>query len=521
MGGADRIRWNAWEPGVFERARTDGKLVFLDISATWCHWCHVLDRTSLSDPRVVALLDASYLSVRVDTDRRPDINERYNQGGWPTTAVLLPDGRLLTGATYLPPDALLDLLTRCADLYRRDRGRIERHLRESAAEGEGFEEHQGGPAPGRPRADDLSLVGHAVLARFDPDFPGFFREPKFLMADILAFLRDGWLLDGNREMGDTLLKVLRTMGESAVHDQVAGGFFRYATRRDWTVPHYEKLLVDNADMLALYASAFGRSGDPRLSRVAEGLLGFLFGTLHDPESGAFSSSQDADEEYYGLPASGRALRPPPAVDRTVISEYNARAASALVAAHGALGAGPHAGCGPGTLLDSAERLCRFLREVLWSPGEGQLRFKESGVAEGGHLADNVAAATAHLDLREATGNEAHLDFATEVLDFTVRRFYSAKAFGFLDRRPRDGEPAGMSDPVVPFGANARAACALIRCGREAVRPDLFAVAEQVLGGLSAAFGERAAFGAPYGSALLVYWRGARGIACRADDPSCA
>ena len=123
------VRWNDWEPGTLSRAEAEGKLIFLDIGATWCHWCHVLDRTSLVDPRVVRMLNEEYIPIRVDTDRRPDINDRYNQGGWPTTAVLLPDGRLLTGATYLPPDALAGLLEKCRDFYRRDRDRVDDYLR--------------------------------------------------------------------------------------------------------------------------------------------------------------------------------------------------------------------------------------------------------------------------------------------------------------------------------------------------------------------------------------------------------
>src|SRR5512139_1438579 len=210
MENAAKVRWNAWAPAVFERARAEGKLVFLDISAAWCHWCHVLDRTSLSDPRVVALLNASYLPVRVDTDRRPDINERYNQGGWPTTAVLLPDGRTLTGATYLPPDALLDVLTRCADLYRTDRDRIERYLEETAIRAGGPAEEGADAPPIGPRPEDLSLARHAVLAHYDPVHPGFFREPKFLVPEILSFLRDAWITDGNREMGETLKRILTT-----------------------------------------------------------------------------------------------------------------------------------------------------------------------------------------------------------------------------------------------------------------------------------------------------------------------
>ena len=254
MAETEGVRWNDWEPGALSRAAAEGKLIFLDIGATWCHWCHVLDTTSLADPRVVKMLNDDFVAVRVDTDRRPDINERYNQGGWPTTAVLLPDGQLLTGATYLPPDALFAVLEKCRDFYRRDRARVDGYLRGAAASPVAPSERES--APEAPRPEELALVRHAVLAQYDPAFPGFFREPKFPVTDILAFLRDAWVAEGNREMGDTLLAVLRTMGGSGVFDAVEGGFFRYATRRDWTVPHYEKMLSDNAELLALYAAAF-------------------------------------------------------------------------------------------------------------------------------------------------------------------------------------------------------------------------------------------------------------------------
>ncbi len=519
MESAGRIRWNEWGPAVFERAQTEGKLVFLDISATWCHWCHVLDETSLSDPRVIALLHDAFVPVRVDTDRRPDINERYNQGGWPTTAVLLPDGRLLSGATYLPPDALLDLLARCIAFCRGGGDRMAPYPAEPA-NGEGGPAGEGADVAAAPHSEDLALVGHAVLAQYDPAHPGFFREPKFLHAELLSFLRDAWILDGNREAGDRLLRILRTMGASGVCDPVGGGFFRYATRRDWTAPHYEKLLVDNAEMLDLFATACARSGDRELLRTAEGIAGFLFGTLGDPETGAFFSSQDADEGYHRLPPGERARRAAPAIDRTIISEYNARAASALVAAHGALGPRLSAATGGGTVLDRARRVCLHLQGALWSPRDGQRRFVDAGVAEAGHLADNVETAAAYLDLWDATGERACLDFAGEVLDWTVRRLYSAKARGFLDRRPLGGDPPAAAAPVVPFAPNARAAGALIRFAREAVRTDLVAVAEQVLAGLSAERDRRGAFGAPYGSALLLYRKGSRRAACSPGDARC-
>jgi uncharacterized protein YyaL (SSP411 family) len=516
------IHWQEWEPGSFSRAEAEGKLVFLDISATWCHWCHVLDRTSLSDPRVVQLLNDSFIPVRVDTDRRPDINDRYNQGGWPTTAVLLPNGQMLTGATYLLPDALFEVLSKCANFYRSDRARIEQSLKESAAQTAPPAAEERGEPPAGPRPEDLPLVKHSVLANYDRLHPGFFREPKFLMTDVLAFLRDAWFLEANREMGDTLLRVLRAMGASEVFDAVEGGYFRYATKRDWTTPHYEKLLADNAEMLALCASAYEKTGEEFFSRTAGKILGFLFARLHDPGTGAFYSSQDADEEYFLLDAEGRSNRIPPSVDRTVFSEYNGRAISALVAAHRAFGGGKEIpGEGGGTLLDRASQLGDYLRSSLWSRDQGQVRFREAGAAETGHLADNVSVATAYLDLWEESGKGRYLEWGGEILDWSVRYFFSPKAYGFLDRRPRENEAGALTLPLVPFAPNARMACALLRYSREAARPDLFAVAEQTLKGLSAEFDQRAAFGAPYGSALLLYWKGDRGAVCLPDDPSCS
>ncbi len=523
MGETGSVHWREWDSGAFSQAGAEGKLVFLDISATWCHWCHVLDRTSLSDPRVVQLLNDSFIPVRVDTDRRPDINDRYNQGGWPTTAVLLPNGQMLTGATYLPPDALFEVLSKCANFYRSDRARIEQYLKESAARGDAppAAEAKSDP-PAGPRPEDLPLVKHSVLANYDPLHPGFFREPKFLMTDVLAFLRDAWFLEANREMGDTLLKVLRAMGASEVFDAVEGGYFRYATKRDWTTPHYEKLLADNAEMLALCASAYEKTGENFFSRTAGKILGFLFSRMHDPGTGAFFSSQDADEEYFLLDAEGRSDRTPPSVDRTVFSEYNGRAVSALVAAHRAFGGGKEIpGEAEGTLLDRASKLADYLRSGLWSRDQGQVRFREAGSAETGHLADNVSVATAYLDLWEESGKERHLEWAGAILDWSVRHFFSPKAYGFLDRRPRENEAGALTLPFVPFAPNARMACALLRYSREAARSDLFSVAEQTLKGLSAEFDQRAAFGAPYGSALLHYWKGARGAVCLPGDPSCS
>src|SRR5512139_2575619 len=411
MDSETAVRWSGWEPEALARAAAEGKLIFLDIGATWCHWCHVLDRTSLSDPRVVRMLNEDYVAVRVDTDRRPDINDRYNQGGWPTTAVLLPDGQLLTGATYLPPDALAAVLEKCLDFYRKDRDRVEEYIRTTSARAR--ETVERGNAPETPRPEDLALVKHAVLAAYDPVHPGFFREPKFPVTDILAFLRDAWAVEGGKEAGERLLAVLRTMGASGVFDPVEGGFFRYATRRDWSVPHYEKMLADNAELLSLYASVYELTAEEPFASSARDILRFLLLKLHDPATGAFFGSQDADETYYPLPEKERALRAAPSVDRTIFAEYNGKAVSGLVAAHRAFGA-PAAGV-EDSLLARAERLGRFLRERMTSLEAGVARYLASPGEEEGvphrWLPDHAAVATAYLDLHDATGKGEHLRWA--------------------------------------------------------------------------------------------------------------
>jgi uncharacterized protein YyaL (SSP411 family) len=522
MEGETAVRWNSWEQEALSRAAAEGKLIFLDISATWCHWCHVLDRTSLSDPRVVQMLNEDYIPVRVDTDRRPDINDRYNQGGWPTTAVLLPDGQLLTGATYLPPDALAAVLSKCRDFYRGDRERIEQYLRTASPEAQDTTVR--GSPPDSPREEDLALVKHSVLAAYDPVHPGFFREPKFPVTDILAFLRDLWATDGGKEAGDTLLAVLRTMAGSGVYDPVEGGFFRYATRRDWTVPHYEKMLADNAELLSLYAAAWERSGEETFSSAAQGILRFLLTKLHDAGTGAFFASQDADEEYYPLPARERALRVSPPVDRTVFSEYNGKAVSALVAAHRAFGTPAGGSAGEDSLLSRAALLAGRLRESLWDPERGQARFVprdgERDAVPRGLLADHAAVATAYLDLHEETGDDGYLRWAGESLDLAVSTLYREEAAGFLDRRLAAGDFGNLALPVYPFAANAQVACALLRHARGAGRPDHLAVAVRTLCGLSAEYDSRGAFSAPYGSALLLYRRGNPGKACLPGDPAC-
>lgn len=484
------IAWNDWGAEAFARAGSEGKLLFLLISAGWCPGCRDLEGVSLSDPRIRARLSESYVCIRVDSDLRPDLNDRYNQGGWPSVAVLFSDGRILTGATRLPPDPLLAVLDRCAAFYRNDRERIDAWLAIPARVPEASDSTDSSASDSCdvPGEDLLPLVRQAVISQVDPVYPGFFGEPKHLMVDALAFLRDLWLFEPGAEPGETFLSILRRMVQSEVHDTDGGGFFRYAERRDWTGAVPEKRLEDNAGMLSLCASAFELSGDPLFADAARGTLRFLLLSLRDAESGAFFSGPDADA------ATGR---------RIIVSEYNALAVSALIVAARAFPESGEGTSGDG-LLQRAIQVGRFLSENLYP----------------GYLADQVAAVTAYLDLRDATQDSGWLDRATDVIDRVRRTLFDPRVGLFSDRVGRSDDQGLLRVPRYPFGANSGAAAALIRCAELTGREDLLVAGRRLLVRLSEVFDERSGpFNASYGSALLRDRHGKAGKEALPGDPA--
>lgn len=518
---AGGIAWDGWGAGPFRRAQAEGKLLFLLVSPRWCAGCRRFDETSLADPGVASLLAGSYVCVRVDPDRRPDLGDRYNQGSWPSISILMPDGRPLTGASALPADSLSALLERCAAFYAGDRERIDAWLLETEARrkavppfGESTAEDDDGPGE-----DLFPMVRTSVMSQVDPLNPGFFGEPKFLMPGALAFLRDGWLFEPDAEMGEAFLSILGRMIGSEVFDSVEGGFFRYAAKRDWTGPVREKLLVDNAGMLALCASAFELSGDPRFAEAGRDTLRFLLLTLYDRTTGAFFSSQEADAGYYARPAEERANHPRPPVDRTVVAEYNARALSALVAAARAFPAG-----GEGTpddgLLQRAVRLGLYLDEGSRLGGGLPVRIRESGADGSALLADAVSTAVAFLDLHDATADPAWLDRSVALLERVSGELYRAEKGLFADRVPGGDDVGLLRHERHPFPWNAEAAAALVRCGRDAARPDLFRAGKRTLSRLGREFDERSGpLAAAFGSALLRYRRGKAGKTPLPGDPA--
>jgi uncharacterized protein YyaL (SSP411 family) len=426
---AHEIKWRQWGEEAFREARETGKPILLSLSAVWCHWCHVMDETSYSDEGVIAYINEHYIPVRVDNDQRPDINARYNMGGWPTTAFLTPDGEVLAGSTYVPPGQMKELLPRVNTYYLSNREEVSQKIAELR--------RQRAQAQSQTAAGDLSAAVYeqvlgAVANAYDPVFGGFGDAPKFPHTDAIDLLLYAYRRDHDPDVLHMARKTLEFMCRGEVFDHEWGGFFRYATRRDWSEPHYEKMLEDNANLLRNLLGLYRITNTNEHSDYARRTIDYLERKLRDGERGYFYGSQDADEEFYKLPKEEREKREEPYIDRTCYASWNAMAASAYLEASWTLDRPDLAGI--------AARALDFLWENLRQPGAGICRFLEP--AQGarpqvpGLLGDQAYTARALLDAHEAAPDPRYLDRALELAGFMLERFA---------HRDGDGRMAGFFD----------------------------------------------------------------------------
>jgi len=408
---AHEISWRPWGDEAFAEAKAQDKPVLLALSAVWCHWCHVMDETSYSDPGVISYVNEHFVPVRVDNDQRPDINARYNLGGWPTTAFLTPDGELMTGGTYIPPEAMLEHLPKIAMQHKSNREEISRkveELRQRRAEA---------AAPARADLSPVIFDGvqRAVVQAYDPVFGGFGEAPKFPHADSIDLLLYAHRRNRDPDLLHMARKTLEFMAAGAVFDHEWGGFFRYATQRDWSEPHYEKMLEDNAGLLRNLLALYRTSGDQAHAAAATSVIGYVSAKLRDPERGFFYGSQDADEEFYKLSAAEREKLPEPYIDRTCYTSWNAMAASAFLEASWTLER-PELAEAALAALEFAWRECR-------EPESGAMfRYHDGTPHVPGLLGDQAHTARALLDAHEVTGDSTHLDRAEALARLILNRF---------------------------------------------------------------------------------------------------
>src|ERR1700682_1306256 len=307
------VDWHEWGPQAFEKARTEGKPVLLDIGAVWCHWCHVIDRESYENPEIAAMINQLFVPVKVDRDERPDVDARYQpavsaisgQGGWPLTAFLTPSGKPFYGGTYFPPadgygrPSFKRVLLSIAQAYREKHGEVleQAQLVESAiSRAESF---SGGG--GKVSATVIDAIVESARKMFDDVNGGFGSAPKFPHPAALDLVMDQYVRTGsrndraeNQELRTIFVHTLEKMARGGVYDQLAGGFHRYSVDERWIVPHFEKMCYDNSELLKNYVHAYQATGDEFFAGAARDIIRWMDEWLSDRAHGGFYASQDAD-----------------------------------------------------------------------------------------------------------------------------------------------------------------------------------------------------------------------------------
>jgi uncharacterized protein YyaL (SSP411 family) len=505
------VDWREWGEEAFAEARRRDVPVLLSVGYAACHWCHVMAHESFEDAGVAAAVNDRFVAVKVDREERPDVDAVYmsattaltGQGGWPMTCFLTPDGDPFYCGTYYPRDHFLALLDGVAEAWAERRDAVEQ---QGAAITEAVTQASTRLTPDRLDDDALAAAVRALAREADPVHGGFGRAPKFPPSMTLEHLLRHHARTGDPEALRIVEHACEAMARGGIYDQLAGGFARYSVDAAWVVPHFEKMLYDNAQLLRAYLHLYRATGSPLAARVARETAGFLLTDLRTPEGG-FASALDADTDgvegltYVWTPAQlvevlgpddgaraaevlsvtpegtfeegastlqlpedpdpgwwarvrarlaeARSARPQPARDDKVVTAWNGLAIAALAESGMLLGE-------PG--LIAAARECAELVLGLHLV-DGRLRRASRGGVVGsapGVAADHGDLAEGLLALHQATAETRWLDAAGGLLDTAQSRFGDG-AGGFYDvaddaerlvSRPKDAtdaaEPAGQS-----------------------------------------------------------------------------
>ncbi len=456
-GAAEAIAWQPWSDAAFAAAKRDHKFVIMDLEAVWCHWCHVMDETTYRDPKVIALMRARYVAVRVDQDSRPDLSNRYEDYGWPATIVFAADGsEIVRRRGYLNPAEMASMLQGIIDDPSPGPSVT------SAGRGSTVEV----------RTDDAGAaeLKKRVLAGYDRTDGGWSGEHKFLDADNVEFcLRAAQR--GDAEAAAVARDLLRLQRQ--IFDPVWGGVYQYSAAGDWVHPHFEKIMSIQTDNLRTYALASEQWPEWGYERAAGEVRRYLDGFLKDGD-GAFYTSQDADlvpgehsAEYFALADAGRRARGVPRVDPHQYSRENGWVIASLCTLSGATG--------------DAAPLAEASRAADWviahrSLAGGGFRHDEHDTA-GPFLGDTLAMGSAFLALNRATGEGPWLARARAAADFIRAHFGRGADPGFATS---DTTSPSFPRPLPEFDESVALARFANLLGRTTGRPEDHALAESAL-----------------------------------------
>jgi hypothetical protein len=517
------VDWYPWGEQAFARARAEDRPLLLSVGYSACHWCHVMERESFENPDIAALMNRHFVSVKVDREERPDVDHIYMQavqsltgrGGWPMTVFLAPDGTPFYGGTYFPPTdrhglpGFARLLEAIAEAWQNRRREVQEAGRQITAQ-LGQAERLRGSA--QLLTDDVLFSAfQSISSQFDDAEGGQRGAPKFPQPMIWDFVLRMWKRTGNPRARQMVATTLTRMARGGMYDQVGGGFSRYSVDDHWLVPHFEKMLYDNAQLASLYLDGWLALGDAEYRRIAEETLDYVLREMTDP-GGGFYSAQDADSEghegkffvwtaeeirellpadqadeaihYWGVdrgpnfegrnvlhvpgePAperiasarrrlfEARERRVHPGLDDKVLAAWNGLACRAFAEAGRVLGRADYvaaAGRNADFVLGAMRRDRRLLR--TWKRGAsgaaGQAKLSA-------YLEDHAMVAMALLAVYEATFDRRWLDEAGALAETMLALFWDDAVEGFYDTGA-DHEalivrPRNLYDNAVPCGSS--------------------------------------------------------------------
>ena len=490
---AHLVNWQPWGPAAFAKAQAEDKPVLLSISAVWCYWCHVMDETSYSDPDVQALLNENFVSVRVDNDHRPDINSRYNVGGWPTTAFLTAHGGLVGGATYLPPDQFIAMISELIDAYKNDRPTLYTQARDLLTR---RKEHARRTIAG-PELEEafVDRVSRIVAGSYDATNGGFGNEPKFPNASIVRFVNHLYRTSAEDFYAAMLTKTLDRMSEGQVADGHDGGFFRHCAHADWSEPQHEKMLEDNLGLAREYLDAGILLERPQYRETARRTIDYLLEQLYDPAVPGFRGSQGAHSEYFSMDTEQRTQDNRPAPDPSCYANGNAYAVTVLLDAAWKLG---------DPLLQTTAIQVLDKLDSMAQKGDFSHVYSEHGPSDApAFFTDWAWLLTALVQAHGNTSSEAYLGRAVDVARVMVESFFDQDGHGFFDIEDDPDAIGHLQVREKTLADNMTAALALLRLYQSTRNDDYRQIAEATLTAFVETFREQGEFAAEYGLAVHI------------------
>ncbi|MEO6706481.1 MAG: thioredoxin domain-containing protein [Ginsengibacter sp.] len=490
------VNWYAWNDETLKKAKLENKMLLISVGYAACHWCHVMEHESFENEEVAKVMNENYICIKVDREERPDVDQVYmnaaylinGNGGWPLNSLAMPDGKPFFAGTYFPKENWIKLLEYFSGIYKNDPEKLEKQAENVS---KGIREIEHIPMNSNEVSfseKDLDKMFFHFQKRIDLEHGGTIGSMKFAMPSIWEFLLQYHYISKNKDALNAVETILNHMAEGGIYDQVGGGFSRYATDPEWHVPHFEKMLYDNAQLVSLYSHAFQVLKNPLYKKVVYETLNFIQKELTSSDGG-FYSSLDADSEgeegkyyvwtyeeiieilgedapfystYYGITEEGnwegrknipdanyrkkdfvvnqqikeklislntkllqaRGKRTPPATDDKVLTSWNALMAKGFIDAYKAFG--------EESFLNSAKQNIDFLLKNLCTDHNSLYRNYKNGKATiHGFLDDYAFFISALIEYYQVSFDEKYLQKARSLAEYLDVHFYDKNSGMFL------------------------------------------------------------------------------------------